>query len=37
PDHGTAFSLAGTGKARCDSLVAALRMAAEIASARAQS
>lgn len=35
PDHGTAFSLAGTGKARCDSLVAALRMAAEIADARA--
>ncbi|NKB43765.1 MAG: 4-hydroxythreonine-4-phosphate dehydrogenase PdxA [Alphaproteobacteria bacterium] len=36
PDHGTAFDLAGTGKARCDSLVAALRMAAEIANTRAR-
>ncbi|MGB1875825.1 MAG: 4-hydroxythreonine-4-phosphate dehydrogenase PdxA [Rhodospirillaceae bacterium] len=34
PDHGTAFSLAGTGTARCDSLVAAIRMAAEVAANR---
>ena len=31
PDHGTAFPLAGTGKARPTSLIAALRMAAEMA------
>jgi len=31
PDHGTAFDLAGTGKARPDSLIAALRLAADIA------
>jgi 4-hydroxythreonine-4-phosphate dehydrogenase len=31
PDHGTAFSLAGTGTARPTSLIAALRMAAEMA------
>lgn len=31
PDHGTAFDLAGTGKALPDSFVAALRMAAEMA------
>ena len=31
PDHGTAFSLAGTGKARPDSLIAALRMADDMA------
>lgn len=31
PDHGTAFSIAGTGSARPDSLIAALRMAAEMA------
>ena len=31
PDHGTAFSLAGKGTARHASLVAALRMAAEMA------
>jgi 4-hydroxythreonine-4-phosphate dehydrogenase len=31
PDHGTAFDLAGSGKARPDSLIAALRLAAEIA------
>lgn len=31
PDHGTAFSIAGTGKARPDSLIAALKMAAEMA------
>ena len=34
PDHGTAFALAGTGKARCDSLIAALRMAHKIATHR---
>ncbi|MSO77080.1 MAG: 4-hydroxythreonine-4-phosphate dehydrogenase PdxA [Alphaproteobacteria bacterium] len=31
PDHGTAFDIAGTGRAAPDSLVAALLMAAEIA------
>lgn len=31
PDHGTAFSLAGKGIARADSLVAALRMARQLA------
>lgn len=31
PDHGTAFSLAGTGRAKPSSLIAALRMAAEMA------
>ncbi|WP_026612631.1 4-hydroxythreonine-4-phosphate dehydrogenase PdxA [Ensifer aridi] len=31
PDHGTAFSLAGKGVAREDSLLAALRLAAELA------
>lgn len=36
PDHGTALSLAGTGQARCDSLVAAIRMASDIASKRAR-
>jgi 4-hydroxythreonine-4-phosphate dehydrogenase len=30
PDHGTAFALAGTGKARPDSFIAALRLAAEV-------
>jgi 4-hydroxythreonine-4-phosphate dehydrogenase len=30
PDHGTAFSLAGTGKARPSSLIAALKMAADM-------
>ena len=34
PDHGTALSLAGTGKARADSLVAALRLAARMARPR---
>ncbi len=32
PDHGTAFSLAGSGKGRPDSLLAALRLAAHLAS-----
>jgi 4-hydroxythreonine-4-phosphate dehydrogenase len=31
PDHGTAFGIAGSGKARPDSLIAALRLAAEMA------
>ncbi|NQW10857.1 MAG: 4-hydroxythreonine-4-phosphate dehydrogenase PdxA [Alphaproteobacteria bacterium] len=35
PDHGTALALAGTGKARPDSLIAALRLAAEMAERRA--
>lgn len=32
PDHGTAYDLAGTGRARCDSMVAALRLAIELVS-----
>ena len=35
PDHGTAFSIAGTGNARCDSFIAAVKMAAAIAETRA--
>jgi 4-hydroxythreonine-4-phosphate dehydrogenase len=35
PDHGTAFDIAGTGRARPNSLVAALRLAAEM-TARAE-
>jgi len=31
PDHGTAFDIAGTGKARPDSLIAALKMAGQMA------
>jgi 4-hydroxythreonine-4-phosphate dehydrogenase len=31
PDHGTAFDIAGTGRADCSSLVAALRLAARLA------
>jgi 4-hydroxythreonine-4-phosphate dehydrogenase len=34
PDHGTAFALAGRGTARPDSLIAALRLAAEMAAKR---
>ena len=34
PDHGVAFGIAGKGKARPDSLIAALRLAAEIAERR---
>ena len=34
PDHGTAFALAGTGRARPGSTVAALRLAAELARGR---
>jgi 4-hydroxythreonine-4-phosphate dehydrogenase len=36
PDHGTAFSLAGEGIARADSLLAALRMARELAGTAAK-
>ena len=35
PDHGTAFAIAGQGSARADSLIAALRLAAEMAATRA--
>ena len=34
PDHGTALALAGTGQARPDSLIAAIKLAAEMASAK---
>ena len=34
PDHGTAFDIAGTGKANAESLIAAIRMAATIAGHR---
>ncbi|MCR9139152.1 MAG: 4-hydroxythreonine-4-phosphate dehydrogenase PdxA [Alphaproteobacteria bacterium] len=34
PDHGTAFDLAGSGLARTDSLVAAMRLARSLASGR---
>ena len=34
PDHGTAFDIAGQGTARPDSLIAALRLAAEMAARR---
>ncbi len=34
PDHGTALDIAGTGTARADSLIAAIRLAAEIAAQR---
>ncbi|MEC8765882.1 MAG: 4-hydroxythreonine-4-phosphate dehydrogenase PdxA, partial [Pseudomonadota bacterium] len=34
PDHGTAFDIAGTGKARPQSLMAAIRMARMMASRR---
>ncbi|MBW8304567.1 MAG: 4-hydroxythreonine-4-phosphate dehydrogenase PdxA [Brevundimonas sp.] len=35
PDHGTGFDIAGKGVARADSLIAALRLAGEMAAARA--
>jgi 4-hydroxythreonine-4-phosphate dehydrogenase len=35
PDHGTAFAIAGRGVARAESLIAALRLAAEMATRRA--
>jgi 4-hydroxythreonine-4-phosphate dehydrogenase len=34
PDHGTGFDIAGKGLARADSLIAALRLAGEMAAAR---
>lgn len=37
PDHGTAFDAAGSGSARCDSLVAALNLARDMAQARSRS
>jgi 4-hydroxythreonine-4-phosphate dehydrogenase len=36
PDHGTAFDIAGRGLARADSLVAAIRLAGQLAKARAK-
>jgi 4-hydroxythreonine-4-phosphate dehydrogenase len=36
PDHGTAFDIAGTGKADIRSMIAAIRMAARMADARAR-
>lgn len=35
PDHGTGFDIAGKGVARADSFIAAVRLASEMASARA--
>jgi 4-hydroxythreonine-4-phosphate dehydrogenase len=35
PDHGTALDIAGSGTARADSLIAALRLAAQMAARRA--
>ncbi len=34
PDHGTAFDIAGTGRADATSMIAAIRMAAQMATAR---
>lgn len=34
PDHGTAFGIAGTGAARADAMIAAIRMAGEMAARR---
>ena len=34
PDHGTAFDIAGTGAARPDSLIAALKLAGDMAARR---
>jgi 4-hydroxythreonine-4-phosphate dehydrogenase len=34
PDHGTAFDIAGTGRADATSLIAALKLADEMATAR---
>jgi 4-hydroxythreonine-4-phosphate dehydrogenase len=36
PDHGTAFAIAGQGIARADSMTAAIRVAVELVTARAQ-
>jgi 4-hydroxythreonine-4-phosphate dehydrogenase len=35
PDHGTGFDIAGRGLARPDSLIAAIKLAAQIAARRA--
>ena len=35
PDHGVGFDIAGKGIARADSLIAAIRLAADIAAHRA--
>jgi 4-hydroxythreonine-4-phosphate dehydrogenase len=35
PDHGTAFDIAGSGRADATSLIAALRLAARLAAAKA--
>ena len=37
PDHGTGFDIAGKGVARADSLIAAIRLAGQMAAARAAS
>lgn len=34
PDHGTAFGIAGTGRARADAMIAAIRLAGEMAARR---
>ena len=36
PDHGTGFDIAGKGVARADSLIAAIRLAGQMAAARAE-
>lgn len=36
PDHGVGFDIAGRGVARPDSLIAAIRLAAEVAPRRAR-
>ena len=33
PDHGTAFAIAGRGTARAESMIAAIRLAVELAEA----
>jgi 4-hydroxythreonine-4-phosphate dehydrogenase len=35
PDHGTGFDIAGRGLARPDSLISAIRLAGQMAAARA--
>jgi 4-hydroxythreonine-4-phosphate dehydrogenase len=37
PDHGTAYDIAGQGKANPSSMVAAIRLAKQVAKARANS
>ena len=36
PDHGVAYDIAGKGKAKSESMIAALRLAAKIAATRAK-